>query len=103
MNNTDKRYDAVYALLSLIPRGKVVSYGQLARRTGLNPRQVGRVLHKNPNPDTHPCHRVVRSDGKIASGYAFGGPDKQISKLRSEGVTIDKSRVKDFAEYRYDL
>ena len=57
----------VYDLLLKIPAGKVSTYGDLAKALG-NPsasREVGRILGRNPNPITVPCHRVVMSDGKV--------------------------------------
>lgn len=86
--------ELVYNLIKEIPRGKVLTYGLIAKQLKINnPRQVGAVLHKNPNPDNYPCHRVVRSDGRLASGYAFGGMIAQMKKLISEGIEIKNNRV----------
>ncbi len=89
----------VYDFVSLIPRGKVTTYGNLARLSGIkNPRVVGNLLHKNPNPKTNPCHRVVNAKGKVAENYAFGGEIAQIKKLQSEGVPISNGKV-DLGKY----
>lgn len=83
----------LYRLVRQIPRGKVASYGGLARQLGISPRQVGRLLHHNPDSNLTPCHRVVMADGSIASGYAFGGPGAQRQLLEQEGVVFVKNRV----------
>lgn len=87
------REEMVYQMVRGIPRGKVISYGMIAKAVGISPRQVGRVLHNNPDNSSVPCHRVVHSDGSIASGYAFGGPDKQREKLKEEGVIFSGKKV----------
>ncbi|NOZ82057.1 MAG: 30S ribosomal protein S2 [Candidatus Micrarchaeota archaeon] len=81
----------LFAFLRAVPKGKVVTYSQLAEAAGIHPREVGRLLSTNPYPEIYPCHRVVRSNGDIG-GYAFGREEK-IRKLVSEGVEIDKGRV----------
>ena len=80
-------FQKIYSVVSNIPDGKVSTYKQVADRVGLkNPRIVGFALHKNNNPKAIPCHRVIKSDGTIAKGYAFGGFNKQKEKLEKEGV-----------------
>jgi len=82
----------VWAVTSRIPRGKVVTYADLARRlksTGY--RAVGQALHRNPYAPGVPCHRVVGSDGGL-SGYAGGLPKKR-KMLKAEGVRFVGSRV----------
>ena len=67
-----------------IPKGEVLTYKKIAEKTG-NPkayRAVGNILNKNYNPNV-PCHRVVRSDGKIG-GYNRGGR-KKAELLKREG------------------
>ncbi len=80
--------EKVYAFLSAVPRGKVVTYGQIAFAIG-SPRaarQVGQALHRNPQPVVIPCHRVVNREGRLAPSFAFGGMEAQASLLRKEGV-----------------
>src|SRR3990167_2105767 len=60
----------IYRIVSRIPKGKVLTYGLVAKLVGIkNPRLVGSVLHKNINPKKIPCHRVVNARGKVASSY----------------------------------
>lgn len=86
----DNFFDKVYEAVMLIPKGKVASYGQIARICG-SPRAsrvVGYALHVNPKPGIIPCHRVVNKEGRVAPGFAFGGPDVQEDLLRREGVSF---------------
>lgn len=72
-----------------IPRGKVLTYKQAAKLAGkpMAYRAVGNILSKNCDSSI-PCHRVVRSDGKIG-GYNRGAKNK-LMKLRKEGIDIMK-------------
>lgn len=83
-------YNRVYEEVSKIPRGKVASYGYIAFMAGNKraSRAVGYALHKNPSPGLIPCHRVVNREGRLASGFAFGGIDAQAMLLESEGVEV---------------
>lgn len=92
-----RSYRAIYRVVSAIPKGKVLTYKKVAvlSRVG-NPRVVGFALHANRYPEHIPCHRVVRSDGVLAKGYAFGGQEAQKRKLEQEGVLFTE-------EYRVDL
>ena len=94
--------EKVYAAAERVPRGKVASYGLIARLVGAprKARFVGYAMHGNPRPWNAsegtgiPCHRVVFKDGRICEGYAFGGPEVQRSLLEGEGVTfVDESHV----------
>ncbi|MFA5994320.1 MAG: MGMT family protein [Parcubacteria group bacterium] len=83
----------VYAETKKIPRGKVLTYADIARRIGRPKaaRAVGSALHKNPFAPTVPCHRVVRSDGRVG-GFAFGQKEK-IARLEKEGILIEAGRM----------
>jgi len=76
-----------------IPKGKVLSYKIVAKLAGNSQawRAVGNILNKNPDPKTIPCHRVIKSDGKIG-GYKEG-IKKKISLLKKEGLEIKKRRL----------
>lgn len=76
--------EKVYKIVSKISKGKVLTYKQVAILSG-NPkacRAVGNILNKNYDSSI-PCHRVIRSDGKIG-GYN-GGEKKKIEILKKEG------------------
>lgn len=87
-------FDAIYKAVAKIPKGKVTTYGTIAKYIGIsNPRVVGFALHVNRDPDNIPCHRVVNKDGKLASGYAFGGLEIQRKLLEKEGVKFQETKV----------
>lgn len=76
--------DVVYAVVRKIPKGKVLTYKEVAALAG-SPRAyraVGNILNKNYNPEI-PCHRVVRSDG-TPGGYNRGTEMKE-KRLIEEG------------------
>lgn len=88
--------DKVYELTKQIPKGKVVTYGQLAKMAG-SPRAaraVGMIMKTNPNAPQTPCHRVVASNGKL-TGYSGGNgvsTKKEIKSIyrRASGIIIDE-------------
>ena len=89
-----KAFEKIYKVVSKIPKGKVATYKQIAKLTGIkNPRLVGFYLHRNITPKTIPCHRVIKSDGKLASGYAFGGMRKQKEILEKDGIKFDEEKI----------
>jgi methylated-DNA-protein-cysteine methyltransferase related protein len=93
----------IYKVVSQIPKGKVLTYKKAAEMSGIsNPRQVGYYLHKNLTPKTVPCHRVIKSDGTLATGYAFGGMKKQKEILQKEGVEIPKNGKIDLERFLFN-
>ena len=89
--------EQVYKFVRNIPRGKVVTYGQIALYLGNRnfARAVGNILHNNPDPEHIPCHRVVNSKGQLSQSYAFGGIEAQRRLLVSEGVVFKHDQVVD--------
>ncbi|MEE9151159.1 MAG: endonuclease V [Thermoplasmata archaeon] len=90
--------DHFYSLVKQIPKGKVSTYGELARALGdiRASRAVGRMLNQNPYAPRIPCHRVVMSDGSL--GGFGGGVDKKIALLESEGVEVSLGDIIDFTD-----
>ncbi|KKR33152.1 MAG: Endonuclease V [Candidatus Gottesmanbacteria bacterium GW2011_GWC2_39_8] len=87
--------DLVYTVTKKIPRGKVATYGQIARLTGSPKaaRAVGMCMKTNPDAPRTPCHRVVASDGSL-TGYSGGnGISTKKEMLLAEGVKFDKEKV----------
>jgi methylated-DNA-[protein]-cysteine S-methyltransferase len=93
MKRTDTFRQRVLAVVRKIPKGKVLSYGQVANAAGYPraARAVGTLMAGN-HDTTVPCHRVVRSDGRIGE-YNGGGPNAKVTRLLSEGVRIHGMRV----------
>ena len=99
-NSFDKQ--KVYELLREIPRGKVITYGELARLLGNKAwaRAVGNALHDNPCGDKYPCYKVVNSRGELSRAYAFGGLDEQKCRLEKDGIIVENGKV-DIRRYGY--
>lgn len=92
---TDSPTKRIYEAVKKIPCGKVATYGQIAEMAGDKKmcRAVGNALHKNPDPSTIPCHRVVNAKGECSGSFAFGGEDVQAQRLRAEGVEVVNGKV----------
>jgi methylated-DNA-[protein]-cysteine S-methyltransferase len=78
--------EKVLGIVSKIPKGKVMNYKQVAEKAG-SPgaaRAVGSIMKANFNTKI-PCHRVIRSDGKVGE-YNRGGSKEKARKLRQEGA-----------------
>lgn len=94
-------FEKIYEVVSRIPKGKVATYGLVARMAG-NPRWsrvVGYALHNNPAPGVIPCHRVVNREGKVAESFAFGGSDTQRKMLEDEGIVFEADGHIDLEKY----
>jgi O-6-methylguanine DNA methyltransferase len=85
----------IYEAVKKIPKGKVATYGQVAQLAGNKKmaRAVGNALHKNPDPSTIPCYRVVNSKGELAGEFAFGGAGVQARLLEADGVEVVDGKV----------
>lgn len=91
----------VYKKLLYVPKGQITTYGDLAKAVGLKNGQrfVGTVMKKNPYPVIIPCHRVVKSDGKIG-GYSYGEKVK-LKMLEKEGIKIKNGKIIDFDNEKF--
>lgn len=87
--------EKVYKICRSIPKGKVATYGQLARLAGKPKaaRAVGVFMKNNPDAPIVPCHRVVASDGKLTGYSGAGGIVQKKKMLLDEGVPFKNSRV----------
>jgi len=96
--------ESVYEVVRQIPKGRVATYGQVARLCGRprNARFVGFALHVNPEPGIICCHRVVFKDGSLAPGFAFGGEDEQRRLLELEGIGFTEDGRVDMDRYQWE-
>lgn len=92
---TDTPTRRIYEAVKKIPRGRVATYGQIAELAGDRKmsRAVGNALHKNPDPDTIPCYRVVNSKGELSGEFAFGGAGAQARLLEADGIEVVDGKV----------
>ena len=91
----------VYTKLLQVPEGKITTYGDLAKAVGLEngQRVIGTIMKKNPFPGIIPCHRVVKSDGKIG-GFVYGERVK-LQMLAKEGIKIKDGKIIDFDKEKF--
>lgn len=91
-NSPSKR---IYEAVKKIPKGKVATYGQIAEMAGDRKmaRAVGNALHKNPDPDSIPCYRVVNAKGELSGEFAFGGKNAQAKLLMADGIEVVDGKV----------
>ena len=91
----------VFDIVSRIPEGRVMTYGQLAEilGEGYTARTVGFVMHTAEDKD--PWHRVINSQGACSTGRVLLPPDKQQRMLEAEGVHFDARGRCDLGQYRW--
>ncbi len=85
----------VLNFLLTIPKGKVVTYGQIAEAIGCPgaARAVGNALHLNPDGEKYPCYKVVNGKGELSGRFAFGGIAVQQERLEADGIRVCNNRV----------
>ncbi len=91
----DSLSQKVYDYLTTIPKGKVVTYKQVAESIGNKglSRVVGNILHKNPDGDKYPCYKVLNSKGELAESFVFGGKEVQKERLEKEKIKVINNKV----------
>ena len=104
MKNKNSFATQVIEIVRLIPEGRVSTYGAIARFIGTtgSARTVGYILGKSIEGRESPAHRVVNSVGVLSGAMAFETPTKMQELLESEGVIIEKSKVKNFKQLLWD-
>ncbi|MBK7213397.1 MAG: MGMT family protein [Bacteroidales bacterium] len=101
----DSFFDKVYAVVKLIPFGRVTSYGAIARflGSGGSSRMVGWAMNASHNQlQGIPAHRVVNRNGLLTGKHHFGGPDMMKQLLESEGIIIEEDKILDFDKIFWD-
>ncbi len=85
----------LYDLLTKIPKGKVITYGQAAALLGDRgwARAVGNALHRNPDGEKYPCYKVVHGDGTLCDAFVFGGVSEQQRRLENDGIEVINNKV----------
>lgn len=93
-------YERVYALIRKIPRGKVTSYGRIAREIeGCTARMVGYALAALPWESNVPWQRVINHQGKVSPRNSGHGSWAQRELLEAEGVVFDAHGRVDFQKH----
>jgi len=95
-------YDQVFELVRLIPRGRVSSYGAIAKSLGAggSARMVGYAMRHAGLADVPvPAHRVVNSAGLLTGKFHFDPPERMQELLIQEGLRVENDKVQDFKKY----
>jgi methylated-DNA-protein-cysteine methyltransferase related protein len=98
-------FEQVYEIVRHVPKGRVTSYGAIAKALGVgrSSRMVGYAMN-----DSHgkkppvPAHRVVNRNGLLTGKHHFPGPDTMQQLLEKEGVIIENDKVRDFDQLFWD-
>lgn len=103
MTSRTSFYERVYALVSQIPAGKVVTYGQVAALLGSPQaaRAVGYALRYLPRDSGVPWHRVINHKGQISPRFPTESPLLQRQLLEQEGVVFTADEAVNLAVYRW--
>jgi len=105
MPEEDSFFDKVFQICEQIPRGRVSSYGAIAKAIGSpqSARMVGWAMNKSFSYSKPiPAHRVLNRMGMLSGKKAFGSPDMMQRLLEQEGVPVENDQVVDFDKYFWD-
>lgn len=96
-------YERIYAVVRRIPKGRVATYGQVAKLAGLGgqPRLVGYALHALPAGTRLPWQRVINAAGRISDRGDPGAALQQRTRLEAEGVSFDAQNRVSLERYRW--
>src|SRR5262249_20047075 len=101
----EKVFEKIYRLVFRIPRGRVMTYGQISRllEERYSPRLVGWAMHATPHDERNiPWHRVINSRGAISTGRVIHAePDRQRLMLEAEGIVFDSRGHCDLSTYQW--
>ena len=98
-------YDAVYDVVRLIPKGRVTSYGAIAKSIGAggSARMVGYAMnHAHVANPPVPAHRVVNSSGLLTGKFHFATPTLMQEMLEQEGIQVKEDKVQNFKKLFWD-
>jgi methylated-DNA-protein-cysteine methyltransferase-like protein len=95
-------WNPVYVLVKKIPRGRVVSYGQLAKALRLagGARTAGRAMAGCPSGKGIPWHRVVGAGGRLLIREPYASLQRKL--LESEGLELAEKRILNFKDYEWN-
>lgn len=98
-------YEQVFEVVRLIPKGKVTSYGAIAKSLGAggSSRMVGYAMRfaGTVHPPI-PAHRVVNSTGLLTGKFHFNPPELMIMLLEQEGIHVKNDKVQQFKSHFWD-
>jgi methylated-DNA-protein-cysteine methyltransferase-like protein len=97
-------FDQVYQVARLIPKGRVTSYGAIAKYLGAakSSRIVGYAMNSSFSLKNVPAHRVVNRNGLLTGKMHFENPDKMQQLLEAEGIKVKDDKIQDFKSVFWD-
>ena len=97
-------FEDVFEVVKLIPKGRVTSYGAIARYLGMSSsaRMVGWAMNASHTEPNVPAHRVVNSQGLLTGKHHFVPPSSMQKKLEKESVKVVKDKVQNFEKIFWD-
>lgn len=97
-------FENVWEVVMLIPKGRVTSYGAIARYlgTGMSARMVGWAMNAAHTNKKIPAHRVVNRLGLLTGKHHFETPSTMKKRLEEEGINVKKDQVQDFKARFWD-
>ena len=101
----DDFFQMVFEVARLIPKGRVTSYGAIAKYLGAarSARMVGWAMHAAPSQKKKvPAHRVLNRNGELTGKHHFATPFMMKELLEKEGIKVVKDKVKDFDKLFWD-
>jgi len=80
-------------LLKKIPKGKVTTYGILAKKCKTSARAVGAIMRSNKHPEGYPCFKVIASDGSLGGYCGKMNSKKKTQLLKNDGIEIKNGKI----------
>jgi len=104
MKEKNDFFDQVYQVVRLIPKGRVTSYGAIAKYLGAakSSRVVGYAMNASHEMEDVPAHRVVNRNGLLTGKMHFKTPDTMETSLESEGIKVKDDQIQNFKEVFWD-
>ncbi len=98
-------YDMIYEVVRQIPKGRVTSYGAIAKylSSGQSSRMVGWAMNNShAQKPPVPAHRVVNRNGQLSGKHHFGAPGTMETLLKKEGIKVKKDTIVNFEKVFWD-
>jgi methylated-DNA-protein-cysteine methyltransferase-like protein len=98
-------FQNVYDVVRLVPRGRVTTYGAIAKYLGAarSSRMVGWAMNASHTQPDIPAHRVVNRQGMLTGKMMFGYPMQMQEMLEAEGIRVVDDRVVDFKNVYWEF
>jgi methylated-DNA-protein-cysteine methyltransferase-like protein len=97
-------FEDVFEVVKLIPKGRVTSYGAIAKYLGtkMSARMVGWAMNAAHGDKKVPAHRVVNRIGLLTGKHHFTPPSSMEAQLKKEGIKVVKDKIQDFPNCFWD-